>query len=152
MSAAPVGPIILGYDDSAAARTAMLWVAQYATAVDAEVVVVYVSSAIAELELAAVQVNTDPIRAGYEQQLRTGWTAPLRDRQIRFRTHVSVGRVGAELMRVAHAEHASLIVIGMTGRGTLGEIVFGSAEHELVKHAVRPVVAVPATWQSDPAT
>ena len=151
MSASPVGPIILGYDDSSAARTAMLWAAEYATAVGAEVVVVYVSSAIAELEFAVVQVNTDPIRAGYEEHLRSDWTAQLRDRQVRFRTHVSVGRAATELMRVAHAEHASLIVIGMTGRGTLGEIVFGSAEHELLKHAVRPVVAVPATWHAETA-
>jgi len=80
------------------------------------------------------------------------WTAPLRERQVPFRTHVSIGRVATELMRVAHAEHASLIVVGMTGRGTLGEFVFGSAEHELLKHAVRPVVAVPATWHPDTAT
>ncbi len=152
MSVAPVGPIILGYDDSAASRTAMLWAAQYASAVDSEVLVVYVSSAIAELELAAAQIDTGPVRAGYEQHLRSDWTAPLHDRQVRFRTQVSIGRVATELMRVAHAERASLIVIGMTGRGTLGEIVFGSAEHELLKHAVRPVVAVPATWQSDTTT
>ena len=43
----------------------------------------------------------------------------MRERKIRFRTHVAVRRVASELMRIAHAEHALLIVIGMTGRGTL---------------------------------
>lgn len=147
MNARPVGPIVVGYDDSAAARAALRWAADHATAVGGELLVVYVSSAIAELEFAVVQINTDAIRAGYEQHLQGDWTALLRERNIRFRTLVVVGRVATELMRIAHAEQASLIVIGMTGRGTLGEIVFGSAEHELLKHAVRPVVAVPATWQ-----
>ena len=152
MNAGPVGPIIVGYDDSPAARAALRWAADHATALGGELLVVFVSSAIAELEFAAAQINTDPIRAGYERHLQGDWTALLRERNIQFRTHVAVGRVATELMRVAHTEHASLIVIGMTGRGTLGEIVFGSAEHALVKHAVRPVVAVPAAWQSDTDT
>ncbi len=152
MNARPVGPIIVGYDDSAAARAALRWAADHAAAVGGELLVVFVSSAIAELELAAAQINTDAIRAGYEQHLQGDWTAVLRERNIRFRTRVTVGRVATELMRIAHAEHASLIAIGMTGRGTLGEIVFGSAEHELLKHAVRPVIAVPAAWQGETST
>jgi nucleotide-binding universal stress UspA family protein len=136
-------------DSTAAVRC---WAADHVAAVGGEVLVVFVSSAIAELEFAAVQINTDAIRNGYEQHLHGDWTALLRERNIRFCTHVAVGRVATELMRVAHAEQASLIVIGMTGRGTLGEIVLGSAEHELLKHAVRPVVAVPAAWQDGPST
>jgi Universal stress protein family. len=49
-------------------------------------------------------------------------------------------------MRTAREEQATLIVIGMTARGTLSELVLGSTQHELLHHAVRPVVAVPASW------
>lgn len=147
MTAEPFGPIVVGYDDTPAARAALAWAADYAAAVGGELLVVYVSSAIVELELAAAQIDADPIRRSFEHRLEGEWTASLRQRRISFRTKVVVGRVATELMRLARAEHAALIVIGMTGRGTLGELTFGSAEHELVKHAVRPVVAVPKVWQ-----
>jgi len=55
-------------------------------------------------------------------------------------------RVAEALIVVARKYDASLIVIGMTSRGTLSELISGSTQHELLHHAVRPVVAVPATW------
>jgi nucleotide-binding universal stress UspA family protein len=54
-------------------------------------------------------------------------------------------------MRVAKAEQAALIVIGMTARGTISELMFGSTQRELGHHAVRPIVAVPTSWRGDPA-
>lgn len=48
-------------------------------------------------------------------------------------------------MRYARDELASLMVVGMTARGTLAELLYGSVTtHELLRHALRPVVAVPA--------
>ncbi len=144
----PVGPIVVGYDDRPAARAALEWATERAVAENSELIVVYVSSAIAELEFAAVQIDTNSIRSTLERQLEGEWTAGLRARKVRYRTEVAIGRAAAELMRIARAESASLIVIGMTGRGTLAELVFGSADHELLRHALRPVVAVPASWTS----
>ncbi len=148
----PVGPIVVGYDDRPAARSALKWAAERAETEHNELIVVYVSSAIAELEFAAVQIDTNAIRSTLEAQLNGDWTADLRSRKIRYRTEVAIGRAAAELMRIARAESASLIVIGMTGRGTLAELVFGSADHELLRHALRPVVAVPASWTPKDAT
>ena len=45
------------------------------------------------------------------------------------------------------SEHASLLVVGMTARGTLAALLYGSTtSHDLLRHALRPVVAVPAEW------
>lgn len=138
--------IVLGYDDSEAARAARVWAMHHARVTDAEVLVVYVSSALAEWELAAAQIDPDPIRREQERRLREEWTSPFRTRNVAYRTAFAIGRVAEELMRVARAEHAALIVIGMTARGTISELIFGSTQHELTHHAVRPIVAVPGSW------
>jgi nucleotide-binding universal stress UspA family protein len=142
--------IVVGYDNSAAAQTALDWATDHAQHIDGELLVIYVASSIAEWELSAAQINPDPIRHEFERRLRDEWTAPLRKAQVPYRTKFVVGRVAEELMRTAREEHAALIVIGMTARGTLSELVLGSTQHELLHHAVRPVVAVPASWSELP--
>jgi nucleotide-binding universal stress UspA family protein len=139
---------VVGFDDSEAAQAALRWAAHHAAITGSELVVVYVSSSIAEWELAAIQVDVDAIRRRFKERLDGEWTAALQGRGLSYRTEFSVGRPAVELMRVARSESASLIVVGMTARGTLGEIVFGSTQHVLQEHAVRPVVAVPPTWEA----
>ncbi len=138
--------IVVGYDDSDAARAALRWAIDHARHREAEVLLTYVVSSVAEWELAAVQVNPDPIRRSIEQRLRLEWSAPVREAGLRWRPVVRVGRPAEELMRCAREEHASLIVVGMSTRGTLAELVMGSLTHDLLRHAARPVVAVPASW------
>jgi nucleotide-binding universal stress UspA family protein len=142
--------IVIGYDNSAAARAALGWATRQAIRTDSELLVVHVSWAVAEWELAAAQIDPDPIRREVERLLEGEWTAPVRNANVRYRTISTVGRVAEELMRIARAEDAALLVIGMTPRGTLSELVFGSTQHELQRHAVRPVVAVPASWIEPP--
>ncbi len=138
--------IVVGYDNSEAAQAALAWAGEQAKRTNSEILVVYVASSTAEWELAAVQIDPDPIRHEFQRRLREEWTAPLRNAEVAYRTKFVSGRVAEELMSSARDEHASLIVIGMTLRGTLSELVAGSAQHDLLHHAVRPVVAVPATW------
>jgi nucleotide-binding universal stress UspA family protein len=138
--------IVLGYDDSASARAAMEWAARQAQQTGQEVYVVYVISSLAEWELAAIQVNSDPIRRAFDERLRTEWTESLRARRIPYHTRLAIGRVAEQLMEVARAEDANMIVIGMTSRGTISDLVSRSTMRDLRGNAVRPVVAVPATW------
>lgn len=130
--------IVVGYDNSPAAQTALEWATEHARRTEGELLVIYVASSIAEWELAAAQINPDPIRHEFERRLDDEWTAPVRKAQVRYRTKFVVGRVAEELMQAARDEHATLIVIGMTARGTLSELVLGSTQHELLHHAVRP--------------
>jgi nucleotide-binding universal stress UspA family protein len=138
--------IVLGYDHSPAAQGALVWSADYAGRMGAEVIVVYGVSSTWEWELAAIQVNPDPIRREIGQLLRTDWTAPLRAAGVRHQTEVAVGRAADVLLASARHHRAALIVLGMTGRGTLGELVTGSTGRQVAHHAVRPIVTVPAGW------
>ena len=76
--------IVIGYDSSAAADAALEWAAGHAACTAGEVLVVYVASSIAEWELAAAQINTDPVRHEFERRLRDEWTAPLRTAGIPY--------------------------------------------------------------------
>jgi nucleotide-binding universal stress UspA family protein len=60
----------------------------------------------------------------------------------RFSEDVAVGRPGTEILRVADARRADLIVMGVRGRSAVDLAVFGSTAHQVVRHAVCPVLAV----------
>lgn len=138
--------IIVGYDNSPAAQGALRWAVHHAGRTDSELVVVFVVSSTAEWELNAIQVNTDPMRQELERRLRGEWTEPVRTAGVRYETQLEVGRPAEVLLAAARRNEAALIVIGMTPRGTLGELVFSSVGHHLTHHAVRPIVTVPAGW------
>jgi len=138
--------IIIGYDHSDAAQGALSSGVDYAGRTGAELVVVYVVSSAWEWELAAVQVNPDPIRHEIRQLLTQDWTGPVRAAGVRYQTEVAVGRPADALLASARRHEASLIVLGMTGRGTLGELVTSSTGRQVAHHAVHPIVTVPAGW------
>jgi nucleotide-binding universal stress UspA family protein len=141
--------IIVGYDNSPAARGALKWAVHHASQIGAELVVVYVVSSTFEWELNAVQVNTDPLRKEVEHRLRGEWTEIVRAAGVRYEIELKVGRPAEALLAAARRNEAALIVIGMTPRGTLGELVFSSVGHHLSRHAVRPIVTVPAGWEAE---
>lgn len=66
--------IIVGYDHGPAAQGALRWALDYARRTNAELVVVYAVSSSWEWELAAIQVNPDPIRHEIRQLLAESWT------------------------------------------------------------------------------
>lgn len=141
-------PIVVGFHESAAARAALAWAADEAERIGSDVRVVYVSSASTELAVASAQVNPDVLRRTASEIIEEKFIHPLRERSLTVLFDVVVGSPATEIMRIAHAKHASIIVIGMTERGLLSEIVSSTTAHALRRHAVRPVVAVPAAWRS----
>ena len=50
----------------------------------------------------------------------------------------------AALIAIANDVHPDLIVTGSRGLGGFGELLLGSASHQLVLHAQVPVVVIPA--------
>jgi len=140
---------LVGYDDSPAARSALTWGLGHAQREHAGLVVAYVSSSALEWELAAVQVNADPLVHEFERRLREEWTAPLREAGVAYETRLLHGRPADALLRCAEEDDAELIIVGMTGRGTVNELLMGSTTHQLLHHAARPIVAVPAGWRPD---
>jgi nucleotide-binding universal stress UspA family protein len=144
---APMQTIVVGYDDTPPARAALSWAAIEAGQRRARLLVVYVVSSAGEWELAAAQVNPDPIRREFERLLDGEWTATLRDGGVEYDTRIAVGKVGQALRQVASDADAAMIVVGMTHHGVLADLVAGDTEHDLLRHSARPVVAVPAEWQ-----
>lgn len=140
--------VIVGYNDSDASRAAMRWAARH-VGPDGTVVVVHVVSAVGEWELAAAQIDPDPVRHGLEQRLDREWCAPLREAGVPYHAAVAVGAVAEQLITVARRWNAELIAIGMSTRGSLGELVSRSTIRALRGHVVRPVVTVPAAWEPD---
>jgi nucleotide-binding universal stress UspA family protein len=141
--------VIVGYDNSPAAHGALTWAVDHARRTGAELVIVFVVSSSFEWELNAAQVNTDPIRKEVERRLRGEWTEPIRAAGVRYETQLEVGRAAEALLEAARRNQAALIVIGMTARGTLGDLVFSSVSHHLFHHAARPVVTVPPGWKPE---
>jgi nucleotide-binding universal stress UspA family protein len=144
--------VVVGYDDSHGARGALKWAVQYAGRTESELVVVYVVSSAWEWELAAIQVNSDPMRKEFERRLRGEWTADVRAAGIAYRTELEVGRTAEMLLAAARRNAAALIVVGASGSGAISELILGSASHAIVQHAVRPVVTVPPGWEPGFAT
>jgi nucleotide-binding universal stress UspA family protein len=57
---------------------------------------------------------------------------------------VNEGKPAREIERVAVEERADLIVMGVQGRGAVDLMVFGSNTNDVIRHAVCPVLVVPA--------
>jgi nucleotide-binding universal stress UspA family protein len=138
--------IVVAYDDSPAARAALAWAIEYANDRDARILLVYVVTSIGEWELAAIQVDPDPVRSAFKQLLATDWSSPLREARISYEPILLVGRPAEMIMRCAREHDASMIVLGMTGRGILHELVSESTGRHVLQEAKRPVVAVPEMW------
>ncbi len=141
--------IIVAYDHSDASQAALRWSIAYSESRDVELRLVYVVSSLEEWELAAIQVDPDPMRHNIQRLLAGEWSDPLRVAGVTFETRVLVGRAADAILHCAEEERAALIVLGMTNRGTLFELMAGGTAERLLHHAHRPVVAVPAGWTSE---
>ena len=110
--------LIVGYDDSPAARGALTWAVHHAHRSGAELIIVFVVASSFEWELNAAQINTDPIRKAFHRRLRGQWTEPVRacTRALRNTPRDRTTRRGSA--QAARRNDAALIVIGMT-RGEL---------------------------------
>ena len=66
----------------------------------------------------------------------------------RIEEHVRFGLAHREILTVAEAESADLIVMGSHGRGAVERLVFGSTVRKVIRAARCPVLVVPAgyTW------
>jgi nucleotide-binding universal stress UspA family protein len=142
-----VREILLAFDDSPAARAARLWAIREASVVGRPVRLLYVVSSLSEWDLAAIQVNPDPLRRRFAQLLATTWSEPLRDAGVDFTTELVVGRPSETILEVARDHDAEMIVLGMSTRGLLHEILMGTGMRHVLHEARRPVIAVPEGWE-----
>ena len=100
-------------------------------------------------ELEAFQVNTDALRDNVGRLLQSRWSEPLRQAGIDHEARLLVGRPAEEILRCADEEDVSLIVLGLTSKGTLFDLLAHSAVERVLHRSQRPVVAVPGNWKRD---
>ena len=77
------------------------------------------------------------------RQLRDAVPDGIRD-WCEVRETVVAGKPWREILRLAAAEHADLIVLGTHGHGALDHLLFGSTAHHVVRAATCPVLTVRA--------
>lgn len=75
------------------------------------------------------------------QQSTRAVLGALREAGIEARTVVVFGVPGEEIVRVADAEQADLVIVGRRGAG-LSRALLGSTSDYVLKHATRPVTVV----------
>jgi nucleotide-binding universal stress UspA family protein len=123
-------PIVAGTDGSASAERAIDRAGELAHALDAPVHVVTVLAA------ASAVGTADKVVADSRERLET--------RGVKVQTHVRSGDPAAELLKVAEAEHAQMIVLGNRGMtGGPARRILGSVPNDVSHHARCDVLIVP---------
>ena len=136
--------IVVGVDGSEGAQRALGWSAELASALDAEVFAVYVVPQSWLIQLDAVQLDTKGFLAETRAKLVGEWTEALRAADVRYSTEFLRGDPATELLGVAHARHADMIVIGGATHGSLRDALLGGTAHRIVNRSPLPVLVVPS--------
>lgn len=66
----------------------------------------------------------------------------LKNEGFKVRTHLHVGKAGADLIRIAKEEDVSLIVMGSHGKGYVEGILWGSVSRNVVEYSDRSVLLI----------
>lgn len=66
----------------------------------------------------------------------------LEEAGFRVSPHLIKGVPYLEIIRIADAEGASLIIVGSHGRSDIGQMLLGSVSENVIRHARQPVLVV----------
>jgi len=139
--------IVVATDGSKPAQRAVVWSAELATSLDAEIIAVHaVGTTYHPAQMASsmyVPADYEAILKKVNETLSAEWCQPLRDAHVRFRCLVRDGAPAEMILRTALDEGADLIVMGSRGHGGFAELLMGSVAHQVSHHARVPVVVIP---------
>jgi nucleotide-binding universal stress UspA family protein len=164
MTAWPDGPILCGIDFSDDSRHAWLVARTLAHQLDRSLVVVTAIDPLlaeagkakygekfvedgASADLAKFLFETDMARVKARPDdppmgRRTA-SGGLWSESFEFATAIEVGSAPEAVLKAAHEHEAALIVVGTRGLGRTKRLFFGSTALKILRHADRPVLAVP---------
>jgi nucleotide-binding universal stress UspA family protein len=152
--AVPIAPglfkrILCATDFSPASAKATTWAASLAQEADAELLLLHVMEAPVVTDLEGFpRIGLAEYRREYEQwsgtRLREAVPEAVRT-CCTVKEVTSVGNVHREILRVAREHASELIVMGVAGHRGVGDRVFGSTTHHVVRAAVCPVLTVRAS-------
>jgi nucleotide-binding universal stress UspA family protein len=117
-----------------------------ASAHGAQLLLLYVFNPPLPLRTALPQYAGEMLDSGARSELLADLdrlAQPVRQAGIAVRTLVGEGRPARELVRVAQAHHADLLVMSTHGRTGIGRLVLGSVADETIRTAGCPVLTIP---------
>jgi nucleotide-binding universal stress UspA family protein len=139
--------IVVGVDESEVSRCALDWSIQFARDLEGGVRAVHVASDAVMLPGSAFQFDMDRHLDDVRQLLNGPWTKALQDADVPHETELVQGDPADELLRIADALAAYVVVIGARKRPQLDKL--GSTALRLVHRAIRPVALVPPVIGSE---
>jgi nucleotide-binding universal stress UspA family protein len=140
--------ILCAVDFSASSLRAVNWALELAQEADAKLTLLRAIEPPVALREAVFSSDTDVDRmhaaAEAESLRRLRELVPADARTYcTLTTRVDEGKPAREIVRVAAAENADLIVMGVHGRGAVDLMVFGSNTNHVIRSAACPVLVVP---------
>ncbi|HEY9291590.1 MAG TPA: universal stress protein [Microlunatus sp.] len=136
--------VVVGLDDSAAARGALDWAADYARMMDYRLIAIHVR----QLDVPAYAYTTHPSEqdlADADVFLRVQRMYDSVSPEHDWRLIRLAGRPGEELIK--RSKRAALLVIGTQGHVGIGRLFEGSVSHYCLRHSNIPVLSYPHSPQ-----
>ncbi len=146
MTAAGAGrieTILCATDFSRTAELALAEATRFARRHEARLVLVHVIEAmpVSPYPILAAPEDEIPIRDLVLARLEEV-SAPLRKSGLRVDLRIEVGLPGPQIVDVAEAENAELVILGTRGLTGIKHLVLGSVADHVVRRCARPVLAV----------
>jgi nucleotide-binding universal stress UspA family protein len=144
--------VLVGVDGSPASEAAERWAANAVKETGGEVVVVHVvgSPLVRQAaEDAANGLGITPARLRLweeemQRSLEEDWCQPLRDAEVRYKAVLAHGEAVSAILQTARREDVDLIVVGHQADSGFVHRLFRGLSDNLLDHARRPVVVIPA--------
>ena len=136
--------VLCAIDFSASSAAALQWAAAWVAKAGARVTALHVVEMPPEaadppfIEYTALR---DRLTRDAQQSMEHAIPGSIRQAS-RVEEQVTVGRPAVEILRLAEARSADLIVMGVRGRSAIDLAFFGSTTHQVVRRAACPVLAV----------
>lgn len=141
---------VAGYEESDASRAALRFATHLAESTGAEVIAASVYTDMRRPD--SRETTADRPLAELADDAKAGAEGVLATADVPDVIYSAVGgsSPAAGLHQLAEDQRASLLVVGVTHRGSLGRVVPGSVGERLLQGAPCPVAVVPHSWHGAP--
>ena len=140
--------IVVGVNGSAASNAALEWAVQAAVQTSAEIIAIHVLKPIegrtSVTSVAEVRLREfDYLGVGVRSRVKSELFSPLPTSAVKHRILIVEGHPATEILGVADAEDAALIVVGNGLHSRMEDLFLGSVAHELTHRSRRPLAVIP---------
>lgn len=135
--------ILLPVDGSENSRRAMEQATDFSVMMDAEIVLLYVTSGIPYFITDAPLDEAKKAQKEEALHVLTSFETSLTENKVKYSVSTVPGnKIWKTIIKVADDEECDLIVIGSRGRGDWEGAMLGSVTHKVLAHCTLPVLVV----------